>query len=152
MNVSIDDAAVKRMLTRLESAEPFKAGLKAMGGYLRGRMAVYPPTEGNRPPQRFVSERQRRWFFAALKDGSLQIPYRRTGNLAKKWGQAEADGGLTQVVGNDAAYAPYVVGHESQSAYMRGLGWKTTADVVSAEADNAWRTFVAGFRQSMQGR
>lgn len=152
MDITVDDAEVRRLLTRLESAEPFKAGLKAMGGYLRGRMAVYPPTDGTRPPQKFVSERQRRWFFAALNDGSLKIPYRRTGNLAKKWGQSEEDGGLTVIVGNDAGYAPFVVGHETQAVYMRSLGWKTTADVVEAEGDNAFRTFSAGFRQSMQGR
>lgn len=152
MEIKVDDAEVRRLLTKLESAEPFKAGLKAMGGFLRGRMSVYPPTDGNRPPQPFVSERQRRYFFAALRDGRIKMPYRRSGNLAKRWGQAEADGGLTQIVGNDASYAPFVVGMQSQSSYMRSLGWKSTADVVEQEADNAFKTFTTGFKQSMQGR
>ena len=155
MNVTVDDASLQRLLRRMESAEPFKAGLKSMAGYLRGKASVYPPTEGNRPPQPFVSEKQRRYFFAALRDGRIVLPYRRRGaggGLASRWGQAEEDGGLTQVIGNDSAYAPFVIGHESQSLYMRSLGWRTTADVVEAEADNAWRTFVTGFRQSMQGR
>lgn len=155
MNVTIDDNEVRRMLVKLESGDAFKTGLKAMAGFLRGRMSVYPPTEGNRPPQPFVSEKQRRYFFAALRDGRIVLPYRRRGaggGLASRWGQVAQDGGLTQVIGNDSAYAPFVIGHESQSLYMRSLGWRTTADVVEAEADNAWRTFVTGFRQSMTGR
>ena len=155
MQIVIDDAAVRGMLTKLEGGDAFKAGLRSMAGYLRGKASVYPPTEGNRPPQPFVSEKQRRYFFAALRDGRIVLPYRRRGaggGLASRWGQVEEDGGLTQVIGNDSAYAPFVIGHESQSLYMRSLGWRTTADVVEAEADNAWRTFVTGFRQSMQGR
>jgi hypothetical protein len=150
--ITIDDAEVKRMLGKLESAEPMKAGLKVMAGYLRGKMSVYPPTDGNRPPQPFVSEKQRRYFFAALRDGNIKMPYRRSGNLSKRWGQSEADGGLTQVIGNDAGYAPFVIGMGSQSGYMKSLGWRSTADVVEREADAAFRTFVVGFRQSMQGR
>jgi hypothetical protein len=152
MSVTIDDAAVQRMLAKLEQGTAFKAGLKAMAGHLRGKFSVYPPTDGNRPPQPFVSEKQRRYFFAALRDGRIRLPYRRSSNLAKKWGQSEADGGYTQIVGNDAEYAPYVIGATSQSLYMRSLGWKSTADVVEQEADAAFSTFVTGFRQSMQGR
>ena len=150
--VTIDDAEVRRMLSRLDDATPVKAGLRAMAGYLRGKMSIYPKTDGNRPPQPFVSERQRRYFFAALRDGNIKMPYRRSGNLAKRWGQSEEAGGMVQVVGNDAGYAPFVVGIQSQSAYMRGLGWKSAADVVEAESDAAFRTFETGFRQSMQGR
>jgi hypothetical protein len=152
MNVTIDDAAVLRMLQRLEDGVAFKAALKGMAGFLRGRMSVYPPTDGNRPPQPFVSEKQRRYFFAALRDGSIKTPYRRSGNLSKRWGQTEEDAGLTQVIGNDAGYAPYVIGAEHQSLYMKSLGWNSTAVTVEREADAAFRTFVTGFRQSMQGR
>jgi hypothetical protein len=152
MSVTIDDAEVRRMLARLNDATPMKAGLKAMAGYLRGKMSVYPPSDGSRPPQPFVSEKQRRYFFAALRDGNIKMPYRRSGNLSKRWGQSEADGGLTQIVGNDAGYASFVLGAEHQSLYMKSLGWRSTADVVEREADASFRTFVAGFRQSMQGR
>ena len=60
VNVTIDDNEVRRMLAKLESGDAFKAGLRSMAGYLRGKASVYPPTEGNRPPQPFVSEKQRR--------------------------------------------------------------------------------------------
>lgn len=158
MQITVNDGDVRRLLARLESGEPAKAGLKAMGGYLRGKLRAYPPKRGAGPSrasvygQPFVSEKQRRWFFAALKDGSLSLPYRRSSHLAKRWGQSEEDGGWTQVVGNDATYAPWVVGNESQSLYMKAMGWSTTADVVEREADAAFRTFVTGFRQAMQGR
>lgn len=154
MNLTIDDAAARRMLERLESGESFKAGLRAMATYLHGKITDYPPTSGKRPPQAFVSEKQRRYFFAALRDGRITLPYRRTKELNRSFGDGPIaeDGGLTQVIGTNLGYAPYVVGAGSQSGYMRSLGWKTTADVVEAEGDHAFRTFSAGFRQSMQGR
>lgn len=154
MQITIDDAEVRRMLARLESAEPVKTGIRAMATYLHARIIRYPETDGKRPPQPFVSEKQRRYFFAALRDGTIKVPYRRSKHLNRSFGDGPVaqDGGLTQVIGTTASYAPFVVGVQSQSRYMRGLGWQSAADVVEKEADAAYRTFVTGFRQSMQGR
>jgi hypothetical protein len=158
MQVVIDDAAVRRMLDKLEDGEAAKAGLRAMAEHLYGKMRPYAGTNFPRPLRAqiygtaFQSEKQRRYFFAALRDGRISVPYKRTMHLRDMWGRSVEDGGWTQVVGNNADYAPYVIGATSQSLYMKSLGWSSTAAVVEREADAAFKTFVAGFRQSMQAR
>lgn len=158
MNITIDDDAVKRMLAKLEHGDAAKAGLASMSRFLLGKVRRYSDTNFPRPlrsqvyGQAFQSDKQRRYFFAALRDGRITVPYKRTRNLRNLWGQATEDGGWTQIIGNSASYAPYVVGIQSQSKYMQALGWKSTADVVEAESAAAFKTFVTGFRQSMQGR
>jgi hypothetical protein len=80
----------------------------------------------------FVSDRQRRWFFAALRDGSLVIPRKRTMTLARSWNalyQRDARG-ASVTIGSNANMAPYniyVQSEENQSLFMAALGWPTDA-------------------------
>lgn len=80
----------------------------------------------------FVSDRQRRWFFAALRDGSLEIPRKRTMTLARSWNalyQRDASRAI-MTVGSNANMAPYniwVQSEEYQSLYMAASGWPTDA-------------------------
>lgn len=83
-----------------------------------------------RAPMEFVSDKQRRYFFAALSRGGIQIPYQRTNLLKRSWMfTAGADGG---VVTNRTPYAAYVLGVPGQAGYHQG--WWRTVDEVAVKA------------------
>lgn len=97
-----------------------RAGMKGFG---------YPAQR--RAPQPFKTDRQRRWFFAALADGTISVPYERTGVLASSW-LARQEGWSHWVLENSAPYAHWVVGRGQQAAYHEGHWW-TADDVIEEE-------------------
>lgn len=98
--------------------------------FLHERLAKYPP-----PPAgfhvEFVSERQRRYFFWALRTGEIVVPYRRTGTLGRLWTtKVEGQGAdLVGTVGNAVPYARYVMGEGMQAAVHQGR-WPTAESVA----------------------
>jgi hypothetical protein len=78
----------------------------------------------------WFSDRQRRWFFAALASGELQTPYRRTGTLAQGWRLEKAGDGFTLT--NDVPYAHYVQGFAFQSRHEGMVGWKKVNQVIDS--------------------
>ena len=73
-------------------------------------------------PQPFKTDRQRRWFFWALRTGQITVPYSRTGTLANSW-RARKEGWSHWVLENSAAYAALVVGRGEQAKYHEGHWW-----------------------------
>lgn len=113
---------------------------------LHEELATYPPQSGR--PQRFRSDRQRRWFFAALNSGAISVPYRRTGTLGRSWTEEirQTPGNLVGEVGNNVEYGPYVQGHGTQSAYHQG-NWQTDQEV----ADLLFPDILDDFEETIQG-
>jgi hypothetical protein len=73
----------------------------------------------------------------ALKGGAVHG--RKTSEtLGRRWTQGERDEGLTQIIGNNASYGPYVQG-EKQAGFHRQRGWKTTQDVAESEGPKVTR-------------
>ena len=127
-----------KKIKNIEGLKPVIAALKAGATHIKGKIAEYPPAERAHRPQPFISDKQRRWFFAALRSGEIEVPYRRTFSpnsetLSKKWTIGERDGGLTQIIGNNVSYGPFVQGNK-QTAFHRVTGWKTTDQVAEEEA------------------
>lgn len=88
-----------------------KAGLKGFG---------YPAQRN--APQPFKTAKQRKWFFWALSEGIIEVPYRRTGKLASSW-RAKKEGWSHWTLENSAAYASLVVGRNEQARYHEGHWW-----------------------------
>ncbi len=88
-----------------------RSGLKSFG---------YPPQRN--APQPFKTERQRRWFFWALRTGVISVPYKRTGILASSW-RATKQSWSHWVIENSASYAALVVGRDEQALYHKGHWW-----------------------------
>ena len=132
--------AVHEEVTRAAADETVKA------------MRVYPAerritrTQAYGTP--FFTEKQRRYFFWALKQGIISVPYRRTNNLRDNWviiGQ-----GLDEMVVNQTPYSGVVMGDNEQSRMSKAIGWKTLeqrlrensqklAKVLQSAADKALR-------------
>lgn len=127
-----------------------KAGLT-----LKQNTPPYPPP--SRKPQPFKTERQRRFFFAALRDGRIVVPYRRTGQLGRsmQWeivsqGPAEYRGRY----GTNLAYAPLVISDDRQAGYHRGTWYtmKTIQERAAPTIIRDWEQTVKGMANFLAGR
>lgn len=123
-------------LSALSQMRGLRRGLAGGAVHLQGKAATYPPER--HAPQGFTSDAQRRGFFARLRSGEIQVPYVRgfaptSENLGQRWTVEERDDGLTQVVGNNATYAPLVQGAGRQTLYHKVTGWKTDEQILAEE-------------------
>ena len=110
------------------------AALLAGGVHVKGKIATYPAqahlTRKEVYGSSFVSDRQRRWFFAI---GINQTPYSRTSQLGQSWAVAQPQP-LQVIVGNATPYGPFVQGAGSQTLYHKRQMWKNTDDIANSEA------------------
>lgn len=116
---------------------------------VRTELAVYPP-----PPAgyRMVwrSDKQRRFFFAALRAGRIEVPYRRTGTLGRRWTtRVRAVGNdLHGEVGNVTVYGPWVQADTAQAAVHRGR-WRTDEMVARQTEPRVQALFEARIQAAM---
>jgi predicted nicotinamide N-methyase len=125
-----------KKLDNIEQLKPIKAALRAAGVQIAGWLAEYPAV--SRRKQAFKSEKQRKYFFAALKKGEIEVPYRRgmswkSERLGQRWTMEEADDGNTVVVGNNASYARLTQDRDEQAAYHKATGWRTVQDAEETQ-------------------
>lgn len=142
-NIKIDAEKLLRKLKTLQELAPVTGALLAAGVHVAGKFSEYPPQSGLTRKQvygqSFQSERQRRWFFAALKRGEIEVPYRRgsspgSRNLKQTWTVRQVSP-LVVEVGTNTPYAPYVQSSESQSRYHSMTGWRTDKDIMESERE-----------------
>jgi hypothetical protein len=140
---SITVHGMEAFLARLDRFKPaVRTALRAAAVHVKGKISVYPPKMAGRP-MHFVSLKQRIAVMAMIRSGEIEVPYRRgqspnSESLGRRWTIADQDDGLTQIVGNNASYGPWVQG-EQQAAYHKEGGWKTTEQVSDEE-----RPYVVG--------
>lgn len=119
--------------------------LMAGGLRFKGILATYPSHTPRAMP---MTPAQRRGFFARLRSGAIQVPYRRGQSpgsqaLGRRWAVSR-NGNMSVTVGNNATYAALVQGG-SQTGYHRVTGWKTAQQ---AWDDNA-QTIVRDIREAV---
>jgi hypothetical protein len=131
MNITldIDEQRVLEALKRLDDEAISEAILKAVGiEALIPYAKIYPPPR--RAPFEFVSLKQRRWFFWALKNGIITVPYRRTYVLQNAW-RYEPQTAFTAAAKNDTKYARYVVGLPDQQARYHSGWWNASTQIAT---------------------
>ena len=157
-----------RTIDRFVSVEYGRAALAAMELtmlFLQGQIPEYP-NKPNLPPGTVAktwTDKQRRWFFWALKAGKIDVPYKRTGLLGRRvTSQAERTGtNVTGSVGLDVPYAPWVVGPDKKQAitiggvemYQQPIHqdrWWQFYDVVYRNLDEAYRVFDEEFWKALK--
>jgi hypothetical protein len=128
--------ALLRKLKRL-GAPTYRPAIAEAGALLKGVMATYPPRRhGPQPPK---TMRQRVFLINAIRDGTIDFPYRRgqspgSEGLGRRWTVQLRDDGLTAAVGNNASYAKFVQSAEEQSAYHETTGWTTDKQAAEEQA------------------
>jgi hypothetical protein len=95
-------------------------------------LAKEPMRSGRKQP--FVSARQRGYFFAALKSGNINVPYRRTGQIGISQFHATSSGGEAVV---PVEYSDLVRTKGKQAKIHEGT-WPTTDEIAEKiEGDTA---------------
>jgi hypothetical protein len=129
----IEIVGLERLLQKIENLGQLKhvaAALKAGATHVKGKIAQYPPaSEANMPGQARWYERGYGMRYASGRGK------RTSETLGRKWTIASRDGGLTQVVGNDVSYGPYVQSAKFQARIHAKRGWKTDEQVLDEEQD-----------------
>ena len=102
---------------------------------------------------KWVSNRQRLFVIIAIREGRIQVPYRRrhSGGLAGAWVEKVERRGdsLIGQVDNRISYGPFVMGPDSQAAYHQG-NWPTTVDVLNKVKGDIKRYFETAIRKAVK--
>ena len=126
-------------------------GVMAANTYLLDVLRIYPPP--NYTTRRaaygvsFFTPKQRRWFFAALRNGEINVPYRRTQGIRDNW-RIEGAGRLS-FLANDAPGVEWVIG-ENQSRHEALVGWKKVSATVKERTARIVRAFDAGVKKAIR--
>ena len=128
------DAELKRKLAKLKDFSGLPPILEQAAKDVQLVAKEYPPKRPLKVSQ-YWTPKQRRWFFANLRAGTITVPYKRTDVLKDKWTVKGSNKGLTWTVGNNTPYGPLVMGPGEQVEYHSG-NWKTTEDIANEEKDN----------------
>ena len=123
---------ITKKLNNLQELKAVRTALKAAALHVKGKVAQYPEeSEANRPRKGGWYERGygRKWYGGGKKTSET---------LGRKWTTAERDGGLTQVIGNNVSYGPFVQGPDKdkdhRAWFHKKRGWKTTQEVAEQES------------------
>lgn len=156
--VAIDIQNLPSLLDQLDAiTDPgMRDGLNDVADYLRGVLRNQPDYRHVSRKEAFggdgfFSDKQRRWFFAALDSGELSLPYQRTGALRDGWQIAGKDS-LTPMLFNSAPHAIFAHDAKRQSRMLKKIGWKTLADVVKERSSQIARVMAEAVRKSMKKR
>jgi hypothetical protein len=139
--IAITVTGAERIIKLLESMN--RPGFKQFFSEQFYRERVKPELEKYPAPRRakmrFVSDKQRRFFFAALGRGTIQIPYQRTNRLKTGW--VFIPDGAGGRITNRTLYAQYVVGVPGQAAIHQGW-WRTEEQILQDAVKNRIDLFV----------
>ena len=97
--------------------------------------------------QSFQSDKQRRWFFAALNKGAIQVPYNRTQAMRRAWKQIGA--GAKSIVANEAEGVEFVMGDGTQSRHEALVGWKTVSKMIKEHTPRIERVAIAAAQKAI---
>jgi len=159
-SIHVEGAAelIKRLVS-LEQMRNVKNAIIEASYDLKGRIAEYP-TRSSRPNWMLRgnsdrAKRMRAGFFAKLKSGEIQVPYRRGASpgserLGARWAVSTENSGWRGVVGNNASYARLVQDSEKQTGYHRGTGWITTNQVVKLYGPAAVGKIMKALQQEVE--
>lgn len=124
-----------KKLRKLQALKPITSALKLVGAHVMGFMKQYPANRYFvRQARKFKTEKQRRYFFWALKQGKIEVPYRRgkspgSRNLKQQW-KLVTENPLRVVVENNTPYVGWVQSAKQQAFYHKEGGWLTDEDAV----------------------
>lgn len=125
---------MQAILQKVQDRSYIKRGFARTGARMQKQLAAYPAQQKGRK-QPFTTAKQRRYFFWALKEGIIKVPYRRTGLLGRRW-QFKVEQTVLKTrlsVGNNAPYARIVQGDDSDQSHFHKPVWQNTADKVLEE-------------------
>lgn len=148
----LDEVLVRLIAAR--KGAPIAAALKAAGANIKAEMQAYPQQKTGRK-MAFKSEKQRRYFFWALKRGLIEVPYRRglspgSSNLKQLW-RVVLVSPVRVEIQNSARYAKWVHSAKDQALIHKGT-WITDEQAVAKHKDTTVALIREGFRKTLAGQ
>lgn len=149
--IILDQSKLNQAFTRLGTAQmqtilrrPMEASLLS----LENELTDYPGKSTGKIT--FKTARQRRYFFWALANGVIQVPYVRTGKLGQSWTWRieNTSSGLRGTVGTNMNYAKWVQAQGTQARIHRG-NWLTDYGAVERKRDEIGRRFRDAIRAAL---
>jgi hypothetical protein len=156
VDVVSDFAAFDNAVTTLEKfpaivSEVAQDTLQEFRPALLQELAIEPPPAHK--PVIWQTEKQRRWFFAQVAAGNIEVPYKRTGGATRDWTAelVEGDGLVAFSVSNPNKYLRYVRGRQGGRTgdqiqrQHKATGWTESAPIINRHIENAKRVFLQKF-------
>ena len=151
--IEINDGAVTKLFNRLDHSAvmrtlrpPMEASLLS----LHDDLTDYPGPPQRPYPKMLRTAKQRRWFFWALKEGKISIPYARSGKLGQSWNTHidETGSGMYGKIGTNMSYAKWVQNAESQARIHQG-NWLTDEQAFGKRRDEIVLRFRHAIRAAL---
>lgn len=125
-----------------EAVTQYILGIEKGGSFGTHGLTHYPPYHHVTIQQAyggFVSDKQRRYVMARIREGTIQPGYpHRTGELQRAWDYKDTGSGRYTII-NPCPYAPFVMGDKMQANLPRLVGWRKTMDIVQSNLQGAFR-------------
>lgn len=142
---------VQRILKGLPK-EARDAATSEVADYLQNVFRTYPPRKSVTRRAAYgvtwFSDKQRKWFFAALRSGEIDVPYKRTQALRNSWRIIGKGEDKILVSENEAAV--WTMSDEKQSRHERMVGWKTVSTIIKERASQIERRLQAAADKAMK--
>ena len=152
----------KELIARITSLQAMRRVKKAIidaAGDLRKKVTEYP-TPSHRPNLMLrgnsaKAQRMRAGFFARLKSGEIEVPYRRgqspgSKKLGQSWTVKTENAGFRAIIGTGVSYSRLVQDSAKQTSYHRHTGWITTKQVTQLYGRQAMSKIEAALKSEVE--
>lgn len=151
--MQVNQNSINRVFQRLDRMAALDALRRPMEEsllVLQDDLTDYPGPPQRPYPKMLRTAKQRRYFFWALKQGIISVPYVRTGKLGQSWTWkiTETGSGLRGVIGTNMKCVKWVQVESSQAMIHRG-NWLTDTRVVERRRAEIGRRFAAAIRKAL---
>lgn len=152
--VGFEIKGLKELQERLSKLpiEAQDAGVEAANEYLVNlEKTLQPPYKYVSYKQAyggFISDRQRRYVMARIREGSIVIPYRRTQTMRNMW-RVEGKG-RNQIVVNEHPAAQWLKDIQTQARMMFLRNWTVIQEDVRRNGAQILRKFEAGVSKAIR--
>lgn len=96
----------------------------------------------------FFSDKQRRFFFAALKSGEISVPYKRTQGFRKGWKQVGK--GKDSLIVNETEYGKFLMGDGEQSRHALMIGWNSMQKTIDDHKEKMLEKAYAAIKKAIK--
>lgn len=153
--VGLDVQGIDALVKKLNNLPPAAqdAAVDEVSDYLLNVLRHYPQQKSVTLRQAyggFKSDKQRRWFFWALKSGAINVPYRRTQGLARGW--KKIGNGAKSILANETPGAAFVQPEtdKQQANMMRIIGWKPLETEIKERNDKINQKIDGAVKKAMR--
>lgn len=160
MSIHIEGMAeLLEKIDDLSKLRKTKAAIKQAAVYLKGEVSRYPKRSSRPNPllrgDSAKAQRMRAGFFAKLRSGEIEVPYRRglspgSEKLGQSWNVRTEKQGFRAIIGTNASYAELVQSSAKQTSYHRHTGWITTKQVKLLYGKEAIRQIQQALRNEVE--